>query len=163
MRLRALVEPGSRWVQVLAWIVLFLCVLTPRLADRDVFVTADEDNWLVRGARFRLALIDSDWLYGPGSEDRLSRIVLHGLHGPITINQEPYNREGALSMPGLASTLTDEKIAGILTYIRREWGEFAPPIETATVTTIRAAHADRRGRDDAIARSRGSAGHAHRR
>lgn len=89
-------------------------------------------------------LIDSDWLHGPGSDDRLIRIVLHGLHGPITINQEPYNKEGALSMPGLANTLNDEKVAGILTYIRREWGEFAPPVETATVTAVRAAHTQRR-------------------
>jgi glucose/arabinose dehydrogenase/mono/diheme cytochrome c family protein len=89
-------------------------------------------------------LIDSDWLHGPGSEDRLIRIVLHGLHDPITINDEPYNRDGSLSMPALANTLNDEKVAGILTYVRREWGEFAPPIEQAAVTAVRAAHTERR-------------------
>ncbi len=89
-------------------------------------------------------LIDSDWLQGPGSEDALIRIVLHGLHGPITINDEPFNRDGVLSMPGLANTLSDEKIAGVLTYIRREFGEFAPPVDTATVTAVRAAHSQRR-------------------
>jgi mono/diheme cytochrome c family protein len=89
-------------------------------------------------------LIDSDWLFGPGSEDRLIRVVLHGLQGPITISQDPFNREGTLSMPGHGNSLSDEKIAGILTFVRREWGEFAPPIEIATVTAVRAAYMDRR-------------------
>ena len=34
-------------------------------------------------------------------------------------------------------TLTDERIAGILTYIRREWGHEATPVRVETVTGIR--------------------------
>src|SRR5206468_4081905 len=67
------------------------------------------------------ALVDSDWL--DYSEERLVRLVLYGLRGPITVSGEPFNRDGALEMPGMYQALDDEKIAGILTFIRREWRE----------------------------------------
>jgi mono/diheme cytochrome c family protein/glucose/arabinose dehydrogenase len=87
------------------------------------------------------ALLDSDWL--DASDERLVRLVLYGLRGPITVNGEPFNRDGALDMPGVYQALDDEKIAGILTFVRREWGQKAPPIDTATVARIRAATAGR--------------------
>lgn len=87
------------------------------------------------------ALLDSDWLRF--SEDRLVRMVLHGMRGPITINREVFNRDETLDMPGHAPSLDDVKVAAILTYVRREWGEFAPPIEPTVVTRIRAATAGR--------------------
>ncbi|MFO0864827.1 MAG: cytochrome c [Gemmataceae bacterium] len=81
-------------------------------------------------------LLDSDWLRG--SEERLIRMVLQGVRDPIKINNEVYNRDGSQSMPPMAMALDDRKIAGILTYVRREWGEFAKPVDPATVTRIRA-------------------------
>ena len=86
-------------------------------------------------------LVDSDWLRD--SEDRLIRMVLQGVRDPIKINNEVYNRDGSQSMPAMAMALDDQKIAGILTYVRREWGEFAKPVDPATVTRIRAATKDR--------------------
>jgi len=83
------------------------------------------------------ALLDSDWL--DFSDERLVRLVLFGLRGPITVNGETFNREGALEMPGMYQALDDQKIAGVLTFVRREWSEKAPPIEPETVTRIRAA------------------------
>jgi glucose/arabinose dehydrogenase/mono/diheme cytochrome c family protein len=83
------------------------------------------------------ALVDSDWL--DYSEERLVRLVLYGLRGPITVSGEPFNKESALEMPGMYTALDDEKIAGILTFVRREWREGAGPIETDTVARIRAA------------------------
>jgi glucose/arabinose dehydrogenase/mono/diheme cytochrome c family protein len=83
------------------------------------------------------ALVDSEWL--DYSEERLVRLVLYGLRGPITINGELFNRDGALEMPGMYQVFDDEKIAGILTFVRREWGQKAPPVATDTVTRIRAA------------------------
>jgi sugar lactone lactonase YvrE/mono/diheme cytochrome c family protein len=80
-------------------------------------------------------LIDSDWL--DLSEDRLVRLVLFGLRGPITVNGDTFNKEGALEMPGMYAALDDEKIAGVLTYVRRQWREKAQPIEPETVTRIR--------------------------
>ena len=45
------------------------------------------------------SLLDSEWL--AFSEERLVRLVLHGLRGPISVNGEPFNRDGALEMPGM--------------------------------------------------------------
>ncbi len=47
-------------------------------------------------------------------------------------------KEGAIGlMPPLGGTLTDEQIAAVLTYIRREWGHTAPPVAVDDVTEIR--------------------------
>ena len=45
-------------------------------------------------------------------------------------------------MPGLF-TLRDGEIADILSYVRREWGHDAPPVEKATVSRVRDATEDR--------------------
>jgi mono/diheme cytochrome c family protein len=87
------------------------------------------------------ALIDSDWL--EFSDERLVRLVLYGLRGPIAVNGEAFNRDNALEMPGMYNALDDLKIAGILTFVRRAWRDAAPPIEPATVAHIRAATAGR--------------------
>jgi glucose/arabinose dehydrogenase/mono/diheme cytochrome c family protein len=83
------------------------------------------------------ALLDSEWL--DFSDDRLVRLVLYGIRGPITVAGEPFNQSGALEMPGMYQALDDQKIAGILTFVRREWREKAAAVETETVTRIRAA------------------------
>ena len=54
--------------------------------------------------------------------------MLHGLRDPISINKEAYNKDGALSMPAMGMALDDAKIAGVLTFVRREWGDFAAPV-----------------------------------
>jgi mono/diheme cytochrome c family protein len=47
-------------------------------------------------------------------------------------------KEGATGlMPPLGAALDDEQIASVLTYVRREWGQDADPIEAATVKTVR--------------------------
>ena len=65
-------------------------------------------------------LVDSEWVLG--REDRLTRIVLHGLHGPIKVGKKTMD----LEMPGLG-VLPDEQISSVLTYLRREWGHEANP------------------------------------
>jgi mono/diheme cytochrome c family protein/glucose/arabinose dehydrogenase len=77
-------------------------------------------------------LMDSEWVLG--SEQRIVRIVLHGLTGPISVKGKTYR----LDMPAFGS-FTDEQIAGILTYTRREWEHTADPVEPDTVQAIRAA------------------------
>ena len=81
-------------------------------------------------------LFDSEWVLG--SEERLARIVLHGMTGKVTVGKRTYD----LQMPPL-ETLTDAQIAGVLTYIRREWGHEAAPVEIATIARLRA---DSKGR-----------------
>jgi mono/diheme cytochrome c family protein len=84
-------------------------------------------------------LVDSDWVLG--SPQRLVRIVLHGLHGPINVKGKAFQ----LDMPALG-VFDDDQIAAILTFVRREWGHTANPVEPDLVKTIRA---ETEKRDDA--------------
>ena len=81
-------------------------------------------------------LVDSEWVLG--SEQRLVRLVLHGLSGPISVKGRSYR----LDMPAMG-VFTDDQVSGILTYIRREWEHTGAPVEPETVKAIRAATADR--------------------
>jgi mono/diheme cytochrome c family protein/glucose/arabinose dehydrogenase len=48
-------------------------------------------------------------------------------------------KEGAFGlMPPIGSKLSDEQIASVLTYIRREWGQPSTPVDAATVRAVRA-------------------------
>lgn len=84
-------------------------------------------------------LANSEWV--TGSEQRLIKIILQGIGGPIEVNGRQYN----LDMPGLAAALGDEQIAQIASYIRREWGNQASYVDTATVTAVREGTKDRGG------------------
>ena len=47
-------------------------------------------------------------------------------------------KEGAIGlMPPLGGALSDEQIASVLTYIRREWGHTAPPVAPEDVQEVR--------------------------
>lgn len=82
-------------------------------------------------------LAGSEWvLTEPGGwqrEHHLIAILLHGMEGPMRVRGRTYN--GA--MPPW-KFLKDEEIAAVLTYIRSEWGNAAPPIEAADVAAVRA-------------------------
>ncbi len=77
------------------------------------------------------ALVDSDWVLG--NAEILPRIIIHGLAGPIKVNGQAWS----LEMPPLGAALNDEQVAGVITYIRREWEHGASPITTAAVAKIR--------------------------
>jgi mono/diheme cytochrome c family protein len=78
----------------------------------------------------------TDWV--TGSPDVLTRILLHGLEGPIEVKGEVYEGQ----MPAWAQ-LDDREIAAVMTYIRSEWGNDAPPIEPDFVGKVREETADR--------------------
>jgi len=65
------------------------------------------------------------------SPDIPARILMNGKEGPIGL------------MPPVGFTLSDEQIAGVLTYIRREWGQDGTPVDVATVKQVRAMTAGR--------------------
>jgi mono/diheme cytochrome c family protein len=73
-------------------------------------------------------LVNSPWVLG--LPVRLIRIVLHG-------------KEGEMLMPPVGSSLTDEQLANVLTYVRRSWGNSASPIEPREVSEVRGATAGR--------------------
>ena len=71
------------------------------------------------------ALRASEWVLG--DPERLVRIVRYGLIGPLEVRGEAWDDE----MPGWGST--DEELAAVLTYIRREWGNGVEPVDVETV------------------------------
>ncbi len=76
-------------------------------------------------------LAGSDWVKTEGSE-RLVRIVLHGVAGPITVSGTAYN--GA--MPPWKGVLTDKEIADVLSYVRNAWGNKGSVVTEAQVKAI---------------------------
>jgi mono/diheme cytochrome c family protein len=79
-------------------------------------------------------LVDSEWVVGGDwvGDNHLVKILLHGLQGAIQVKGNTYN--GA--MPPWKQ-LKDDQIAMILTYIRNEWGNSAPPITAEQVAKVR--------------------------
>jgi mono/diheme cytochrome c family protein len=79
----------------------------------------------------------SPWVTGPG--DRLIRIVLHGVHGPIEVHGKQYDQE----MPGFGQILSDADVASLLSFLRRRFGAPSEPITPETVSRVRAANQTR--------------------
>ena len=80
-------------------------------------------------------LAGSEWVLG--GEQRLVRVMLHGLRGPLTIAGKRYAApEIQPEMPPLA-VLSNNDIAAVLTYIRREWDNTANPVREKAVSRIR--------------------------
>ena len=78
--------------------------------------------------------------YVTGSPERLTRIVLHGLSGPVTVKGTTYNGQ----MPPWQQ-LSDAELSALLTYVRSSWGNAAPEIKPEDVAAVRGANADRSG------------------
>ncbi len=84
-------------------------------------------------------LFESDWVHGP--PERLVRVVLHGLMGPIVVNGKKWN----LAMPGMGYSpiMSDERLAAVLTYVRRAWNNWGDPVEPSLVAKVRSETKDR--------------------
>ncbi len=72
----------------------------------------------------------SEWVLG--DEKILSNILLHGINGEMIVKGNTY--KGA--MPAW-NTLSDDELAAVLTYIRSDWGNAAPPIKAETIKSQR--------------------------
>ncbi len=81
--------------------------------------------------------------YVSGSADRLIRILLHGLQGPIHVNGQRYDMN--LVMPGLKDNtqLSDKDIADILVFVRNSFSFESTDIREEMVRKIRAETAGR--------------------
>jgi len=77
------------------------------------------------------SFVGSEWVLG--NPNRLVRIPLAGLSGPITIGGQEWN----LSMPAMGAALPDEDLAAVLSYMRQAWGNKAPEITPEQVKKIR--------------------------
>lgn len=86
-------------------------------------------------------LAGSEWVVG--SEERLVRIILHGLQGPIKVKGVEYNSVMPAAGPGSGFNLNTEKVAAVATYVRKQWGNDAAPVTQAKVDEIRGKEGNR--------------------
>lgn len=70
-----------------------------------------------------------------GNEDRLIKLVLNGLHGPMEVNGQKY--PGQVPMTPFGRMLNDDEIAAVLTYVRGSFGNKAKPVSAAKVKAVR--------------------------
>ena len=76
-------------------------------------------------------LAGSDFLLA--DRDRAIRIVLKGLIGPVTVNGVTFNS----AMPPLETTLAEQQIADVLTYVTGEWGNRGTPCSVEEVHRVK--------------------------
>jgi mono/diheme cytochrome c family protein/glucose/arabinose dehydrogenase len=72
-----------------------------------------------------------------GNEERLIKVVLKGLLGPMVVNGKEY--PGQVPMTPFGSMLNDEEVASVLTYVRKSFGNQASAISPDKVKQVRAA------------------------
>jgi mono/diheme cytochrome c family protein len=86
-------------------------------------------------------LAGSEWVLAEDwhGDNHIVNIVLHGFQGPVTVKGEQFNNV----MAPWGKVLKDEQIAAVLTYVRNEWGNKAPPITKEFVNKIREQTKDR--------------------
>lgn len=72
--------------------------------------------------------------------NHLIAIVLKGLQGPVQIEGKAFNN----SMQAWEGQYTDQQLASILTYVRSDWGNNAPPITADMVKQMRDQFKDRK-------------------
>ncbi|MDZ4290169.1 MAG: PVC-type heme-binding CxxCH protein [Prosthecobacter sp.] len=80
-------------------------------------------------------LAGSDWI--KGDAERLIKIVLHGLTGPLQVGGVEFKQFAPLPMP--PTGLNDQQTADVLNYIRTSFGNKAPTIAASKVKEVRAA------------------------
>ncbi len=72
--------------------------------------------------------------YVNGNPERLAAILFDGLAGHVTVSGGQY---GSMQMPAWSSVLSDEKIADVMTYMRKSWGNSGGPVTADQVTAWR--------------------------
>ena len=117
-------------------------------------LTAEEEALFLRGRQVHLTvcagchgadgeglafmappLAQSEWVQGP--EDRLIRILLHGVKGPIDVAGIRYAPPDVQPEMPPMNGLDNESLAAVATYLRRAWGHSADPVKPGTVGRLR--------------------------
>jgi mono/diheme cytochrome c family protein len=86
-------------------------------------------------------LAGTNWVVG--NEERLIKLVMKGLQGPVEILGKNY--PGQVPMTPFGGLLNDEEIADVLTYVRNSFGNKASVISPAKVGEVRAAIKNKTG------------------
>ena len=76
----------------------------------------------------------SEWLQQ--SPNRLLRIPLYGLSGPITVKGQQMTFP--IPMVAIGQNLSEDDLAAVLTYVRQVWANKAPPITAEQVRAVKA-------------------------
>jgi len=79
----------------------------------------------------------SEWVLG--DPERLAALVVSGMQGPLTVRGRTWN----LEMPAFVET--DQNVAAVLTYLRREWGHGVEPVTASQVARARERCAEHTG------------------
>ena len=77
------------------------------------------------------------------NSDRLIKLSLKGLYGPMTVLNQRY--EGKVPMTAFGNIMTDEEMAAVLTYVRNTFENKAPAITPEMVKKVRLETADKDG------------------
>lgn len=75
-------------------------------------------------------LVASDWV--TGHPEVMARILINGLNGPIEVKGNTYNGNMPAFGPG-GLALSEKDIAGVITYVRQEWGNSASEVTEAMI------------------------------
>ena len=123
-------------------------------ADRDLFIKGKEiyerDGYCetchqpggegLSASQFP-PLAGSPWV--TGNKERLIKLTLHGLQGPMELLGKEY--PGQVPMTPFGGMLNDEDMAAVLTYVRNAFGNEASVISPESVAAVRAATEDQTG------------------
>lgn len=85
------------------------------------------------------SLEKSPWV--AGSPDRLIKLALYGLMGPLEINGKKY--DGQVPMTPFGGMLKDDEMAAVLTFVRNSFGNQATAIKPDQVKAVRDANPGR--------------------
>jgi len=86
-------------------------------------------------------LAKSPWV--TGNEERLIKLTLNGLMGPLELMGKTY--PGQVPMTPYGGMLNDEEVASVLTFVRNAHGNKADPISPDKVKEVREATKDKEG------------------
>lgn len=110
--------------------------------ERDGFcITCHQPN----GAGLEISgfppLNQSPWVLG--NQDRLIKLTLNGLMGPLEVGGKKY--PGQVPMTPFGGMLNDQEVADVLTFVRNSFGNKGSVISAGKVKEIRAAIKDKKG------------------
>lgn len=109
--------------------------------NKPTCVACHQADGMGNPSLFIPSLVASDWVLAEGP-NRLIRVVLHGLKGPIKLNGQDFNTGGVGAMNPWALTpdnpagLNAKEIADVLSYIRNAWGNKASIVTEEQVKAV---------------------------
>jgi mono/diheme cytochrome c family protein/glucose/arabinose dehydrogenase len=121
---------------------LALYIQGKEIYSRDGFCgTCHQENGKGLPSSFFPPLANTPWV--TGNEERLIKIVLKGLMGPIQVDGQNY--PGQVPMTPYEGLLNDQEIAAVLTYVRNSFGNKSSSVSPEKVALVRKEIANQKG------------------